>query len=241
MPAKTSSLPYTSLPSHRDFYPQNVIVLSYYHPRNHFINRCLLFTTAFFLLSATVYFLYPSDPAIQLSRIRLNHIRVKSSPELTLDVSFSLAIKVRNRDFFSLDYDSLGVSVGYRGRELGFVNSKGGKIRARRSSYVNATLDLNGLEVIHDVFYLIQDLARGVIPFDTETQVKGDLGLLFFKIPIKGRVSCQVFVNTNNQTIEHQDCYPENMLIITAASHIGENGYLLSECYEKQIKMVYCA
>lgn len=77
------------------------------------------------------------------------------------------------------------VSVGYRGRELGFVSSQGGKVRARGSSYVNATLDLNGLEVIHDVFYLIEDLARGVIPFDSDSTVKGKLGLLFFKIPIK--------------------------------------------------------
>lgn len=49
---------------------------------------------------------------------------------------------------------------------------------------MDARLDLNGLEVIKDVFYLIQDLARGVIIFDTDTQVKGDLGLLLFKIPI---------------------------------------------------------
>ncbi|KAJ6407107.1 hypothetical protein OIU84_010590 [Salix udensis] len=185
MTSKASSVPYTSLPSQPDSYPQNVIVLSYYHrPPNHILRRCLLFTTAILLLSASVYLLYPSDPAIQLSRIKLNHIRVNSSPELTLDASFSLTIKVENRDFFSLYYDSLVVSVGYRGRELGFVNSKGGKIRARRSSYVDARLDLNGLEVIKDVFYLIQDLARGVILFDTNTQVEGDLGLLLFKIPI---------------------------------------------------------
>lgn len=50
---------------------------------------------------------------------------------------------------------------------------------------MDARLDLNGLEVIKDVFYLIQDLARGVIIFDTDTQVEGDLGLLLFKIPIK--------------------------------------------------------
>ncbi|KAL3586271.1 hypothetical protein D5086_013138 [Populus alba] len=247
MTSKTSSVPYTSLPSHPDSYPQNVIVLSYYHrPPNHILRRCLLFTTAILLLSAAVYLLYPSDPAIQISRIKLNHIRVNSSPELTLDVSFSLTIKVENRDFFSLDYDSLVVSVGYRGRELGFVNSKGGKIRARRSSYVDARLDLNGLEV------------------------KGDLGLLLFKIPINGRVSCQVFVNTNNQTVEHQDCYPQILyhpsgfanfeLLSDLFSDLGISAYQAdcleldklkvgcwsysigeNEYFVLRIKMVYCA
>lgn len=65
------------------------------------------------------------------------------------------------------------------------MTSEGGRIRARRSSYVNATLDLDGREVVHDVFYLIEDLAKGVIPFDTITQVKGELGLFFFRLPIK--------------------------------------------------------
>lgn len=65
------------------------------------------------------------------------------------------------------------------------MSSKGGRVRARRSSYVNATLDLDGFEVIHDVFYLLEDLARGVIPFDTSTMVEGNLGILFLKIPLK--------------------------------------------------------
>lgn len=80
---------------------------------------------------------------------------------------------------------------------------------ARGSSYVNAILDLDGLEVIHDVIYLIGDLSRGVIPFDTDTRVKGDLGVFFFKIPLQGKVSCEVDVNVNNQTIVRQDCHPE--------------------------------
>uniref|UniRef100_A0A2P2IT81 Late embryogenesis abundant protein LEA-2 subgroup domain-containing protein n=1 Tax=Rhizophora mucronata TaxID=61149 RepID=A0A2P2IT81_RHIMU len=191
---------------------QNVIVLTYYrrpNPSVLFLRRCLLFTTVILLLSAAIYFLFPSDPSLKLARIRLNHIRVNSFPKLTLDVSFSLTVKVRNRDFFSLDYSSLNVAVGYRGRVLALVRSRGGKVRARTTSYISATLDLDGLEVIHDVLYLIEDLARGIIPFDTETMIEGEVGLLFFKIPIKGRVACEVYVSTTNKKIVHQDCYPE--------------------------------
>lgn len=101
------------------------------------------------------------------------------------------------------------VSVGYRGRELGFVTSAGGRVKATGSSYLNATLDLNGFEVMYDVFYLLEDLARGVIPFDTVSQVNGALGFFFFKIPIKAKLSCEVYVNTSDQTVVHQDCYPE--------------------------------
>ncbi|XP_022749803.1 uncharacterized protein LOC111299094 isoform X2 [Durio zibethinus] len=208
---RDSSVPYTLL--HPNPNQQNVIVLPVYYHRPNQINccirRCLTFTGIVLLLSTAVFFLYPSDPTLQLARLQLNHVEVISSPKLTLDLSFSLTIRVRNRDFFSLDYEKLDVSVGYRGRELGVVSSEGGRVRARGSSYVNATLDLDGFEVVHDVIYLIADLARGVIPFDTNTKVDGVLGLFFFNIPLKAEVSCEVYVNTNNQTIVRQDCYAE--------------------------------
>ncbi|GMI89491.1 hypothetical protein like AT4G13270 [Hibiscus trionum] len=205
---RLSSIPYTSLPPNP--YQRNVVVLpvDYHLPSKH--DRCLrrgvTFAGILLLLSAAVLFLYPSDPSLKLARIRLNHVGVKSSPKLTLDLSFSLTVLVRNRDFFSLDYKKLVVSVGYRGNELGVVNSEGGHLEARGSSYVNATLDLNGFEVVHDVVYLIQDWAKGLIPFDTTTKVDGVLGVFPFKFPFKAKVSNRVFVNTKNQTIVHQDC-----------------------------------
>ncbi|PPD72953.1 hypothetical protein GOBAR_DD30138 [Gossypium barbadense] len=158
-----------------------------------------------------LFLLYTSDPTLELARLQLNHVGVNTSPKLTLDLSFSLTIRVRNRDFFSLDYDKLVVSVGYRGRELGLVSSEGGRVRARGSSYVNATLDLDldGFEVVHDVIYLLSDWAKGVIPFDTNTKVDGDLGLFLFKIPLKAKVSCEVYMDRNNQSIVRQDCYAE--------------------------------
>ncbi|GLT61464.1 hypothetical protein SLA2020_341680 [Shorea laevis] len=207
--SKGNSVPYARAP----LLPnpnQTVIVLPVYyeHPVRRYLRPCLSFIAALLFLSAAIFFLYPSDPDLQLVRLRLNNFRVNSPPKLTLDLSFSLTIKVQNRDFFSLYYDRLVVSVGYRGRELGLVSSEGGRVRARATSYINTTLDLDGLEVIEDAIYLIEDWARGVIPFDTDTQVKGLLGLFFFKIPLKAKVSCEVYVNTNNQTIVHQDCYP---------------------------------
>ncbi|MFQ6663353.1 hypothetical protein Gotur_030909 [Gossypium turneri] len=222
-----SSAPYSRLspnPNH-----QNVVVLPVYYPRHNdnyrCLRHCLAFTSVILLLSAALFLLYPSDPTLELARLQLNHVGVNTSPKLTLDLSFSLTIRVCNRDFFSLDYDKLVVSVGYRGRELGLVSSEGGRVRARGSSYVNATLDLDGFEVVHDVIYLLSDWTKGVIPFDTNTKVDGDLGLFLFKIPLKmlsastmfdfecmmfqAKVSCEVYMDRNNQSIVRQDCYAE--------------------------------
>ncbi|PQQ09811.1 hypothetical protein Pyn_16750 [Prunus yedoensis var. nudiflora] len=192
--------PIPSDPTHAQS-QQTIVVLAPYCPNPNYRRRrrlllCLSITASLLLFSTAIFFLFPSDPTLQLVRLKLNHVRVNSSPRPTLDLSFSLTIRVRNRDLVPW-------------RELGFVSSDGGRVRARGSSYVNATLVLDGLEVIHDVFYLLEDLARGVIPFDTDTEVEGTLGLFFFKIPIKAKASCEVYVNTNSQTIVRQDCCPE--------------------------------
>ncbi|KAL5729283.1 hypothetical protein ACHQM5_002257 [Ranunculus cassubicifolius] len=203
---KSSQQPYyTQLPSDNPHY-----ILLPYHPRHpHPYKPYLITLTSLLLISLLLFFLYPSDPHINIARLQLNHIHPHLSPTPSLDISLALTIKVRNRDFFSFDYDSLVVSIGYRGRQLGFVKSDQGFLRARASSYVNATLVLDGIRVMSDVVYLIEDLCKGRIPFDTVTEVKGKVGLLFFDVPIKSKVSCEVSVDTANQTIVRQDCYPE--------------------------------
>lgn len=74
---------------------------------------------------------------------------------------------------------------------------------------MDAELKLDGIRIISDVFYFIEDLARGSIPFDTVTEVDGQLHALFLDIPVDGRISCAVNVNPENQTVVRQDCYPE--------------------------------
>uniref|UniRef100_J3LRU1 Late embryogenesis abundant protein LEA-2 subgroup domain-containing protein n=1 Tax=Oryza brachyantha TaxID=4533 RepID=J3LRU1_ORYBR len=89
------------------------------------------------------------------------------------------------------------------------LTSGGGRVRARAVSYIDADLSLDGISVVEDAIYLLEDLARGSIPFDTVAEVEGHVRLFFLRIPVKGRISCVVHINPHNQTIVHQDCYPE--------------------------------
>nr|ADP02176.1 hypothetical protein 1E5.1 [Triticum aestivum] len=102
--------------------------------------------------------------------------------------------------------------------------------RARRL-YVDADLRLDGIRVVEDAIYLLEDLARGSIPFDAVVEVEGHLHF-FLSIPVKlwiaipltrqlmlistfvmGRIACVVHVNPHDQTIVHQDCYPKATLL----------------------------
>ncbi|CAA6670503.1 unnamed protein product [Spirodela intermedia] len=170
--------------------PQPYVVLLPFRRRRH-QGRCsccnsllsssslLALFSAALLLGAAGFFLWPSDPEVRLSRL---------TGTLTLDVDVDLKIRVVNRDFFSLDYDEIRVGIGYRGRSLGGV------------SYVDARLRLDGIRVFEDVFFLIEDLARGSVPFDTTTELRsGQLHLFGIDVPLEGRVSCSINVDVGTR------------------------------------------
>lgn len=102
----------------------------------------------------------------------------------------SLMVKVRNVDLYSMNYRSLHVAIEYRGKELGNVTSEEGHVRARGSSLVDASLELNGVAVLSDVIFVLEDLAKGTIPIDTVTEVRGSMGFLFFQLPLRVSLLC---------------------------------------------------
>ncbi|XP_059645588.1 uncharacterized protein LOC132287102 [Cornus florida] len=191
---------------------QNYVVLPLYLPavvRRRQWSCRLLCTAALLLAAVAVYSLWPSDPDLEMVRFRLERIQFHTEPTIAIDIALNLTLKVRNRDLYSMDYRSLEMAIGYRGKNLGFVTSDYGHVRAMGSSYVDARLDLDGVEVFSDVILLLEDLARGSVPFDTVTVIRGRLGLFFLDLPLEAKISCEVYVNTRNQTIVRQNCYPE--------------------------------
>ncbi|KAL8235329.1 hypothetical protein R6Q59_021429 [Mikania micrantha] len=205
-----SNHPYDALPSTPQ-QPQYHVVLPSHssgHCRQYRLCRFYLFSAiTVLLLAAAGYLFWPSDPQLKVVNLSLDHLKVNADP-ISLDVELGVRIKVRNPDVYSLDYQSLNVSVEYRGEQLGFVTSDDGRVKAFGTSYINATLVLNGSEVISETVSLIQDLVKGSIPFTTTSEISGSLGILFFNLPITAKISCEVVMSPQNQTIERQDCYP---------------------------------
>ncbi|XP_065868807.1 uncharacterized protein [Euphorbia lathyris] len=166
-----------------------------------------------FIISGTlilllIYLFWPSDPSLKIVRLHLDKLHIHTFPKINIDMSLHFTLQVSNVDVYSMDFESLMVSISYRGKRLGHVKSGEGHVRALSSSYVDAELELSGVGVLSDVVYLLEDLARGRVPLETVTEVVGRFGVLFFELPLKGKIACEVIVNTNNQTIVRQNCYP---------------------------------
>ncbi|KAJ0745107.1 putative Late embryogenesis abundant protein [Helianthus annuus] len=209
-PPSSSNYPYDAIPSSPQppQPPQIFILLPFSSTSGHrTCRRYISSAITVLLLAAAIYFLWPSDPYIKVVNLRLDRLKVHAAP-VSLDIELGVRIKVRNPDVYSLDYKSLNVSVEYRGEQLGFVTSDDGSVKAFGTSYVDATLVLNGVEVISESIHLIEDLIKGSIPFTTTSEIRGSLGILLFNLPIAAKLSCEVVVNAHNSTIERQDCYP---------------------------------
>ncbi|KAI6690023.1 hypothetical protein NL676_026851 [Syzygium grande] len=200
---------YTALPPQPDG-PNYILLPLLHRPKTASPRRLRTICAASLILLATVaYILYPSEPDVDVVRLRLDRVQFRTTPHVLVDISLLLTIKVHNPDVYSIDYSTLDVAVGYRGKMLGHVKSEHGHIMALGTSYVDAELEFDGVEVFNDVLFLLEDLAKGTVPLDTVTTVEGQVGLFFFGFPLKAKVSCDVSVNTNNQTIGRQSCYPE--------------------------------
>jgi hypothetical protein len=149
-------------------------------------SRCLgPLLIAVAILSLAGFLLWHADPDISVARLRLEHVSVAARPAVAVNISAALKVRVRNPDLFALDYSRLAVDIGYRGSKLGRVTSGGGRVRARAVSYIDADLHLDGIRVVEDAFYLLEDLARGSVPFDTIVEVEGHLQFFFISLPVK--------------------------------------------------------
>lgn len=182
-------------------------------PRHHYQNhvvltrRCVITCALGLVLSLTsLYIFWPSDPVLKIMGLRVRHVKVHPVPPITVDISMILTLRVYNADVYSMDFGAVNVAVAYRGKMLGHVKSKHVHVRARGSSYVDADVEFSGISVLPELVLLLEDVAKGIVPFETVSQARGQLGLLFFHFPMKAKLSCEVLVSIRNQTIVRQHC-----------------------------------
>ncbi|XP_073224007.1 uncharacterized protein [Cicer arietinum] len=151
-------------------------------------------TVSLLLLFTSAYIFWPSDPYLKIVRLKLKRIKVHRVPHITVDISMLLTLSVQNADVYSMDFGAVDVAVSYRGKPLGHVRSENGHVRAMGSSFVDADAEFAGIGVLPEIVFLLEDLAKGTVPFDTVSQAK---------------LSCEVLVSTINQTIVRQHCLHE--------------------------------
>lgn len=179
---------YTHLPNSHHQHQNDVVVSPLSTIFNHsrsLRQSYIIWAVGLVIFLGAVYVCWPSDPELKIVRLRLKRIKVHTVPHLSIDIWMLVSVRVQNTAVYSMDYQSLDVAVGYRGKKLGHVRSDGGHVKAKGSSDVDAKLAFEGINVMSDVVFFLEDLAKGTIPFDTNSEVEGYLGLFFFHFPME--------------------------------------------------------
>ncbi|KAJ7565531.1 hypothetical protein O6H91_02G064200 [Diphasiastrum complanatum] len=140
------------------------------------------------MVGFTGFLLWPRNPNVEVTRtdlqgISLNTLQSNGSlfPTVFLNVDMTLDLQIMNPNLFGINYDLLTVHIMYRGHEIAVVNSTGGRIPARSIAHSTATMNLQGLQVLHDIPFLLIDMADNRLPLDTLTIFAGTVEIFFFK------------------------------------------------------------
>lgn len=151
-----------------------------------FISLLALFAAAL-LIGAAIFFLWPSDPQVRLSWLGVRSIRAVPNRHggIAVDVDMDLRVYIYNRDFLPLDYDNITVDITYRGQPLGTKVAVGPRLESRGESYVDAWVRLDGIWVLQDTSFLLEDIAKGRIPLDTTTLMQGRIHLHSMDFPVE--------------------------------------------------------
>eukprot|EP00252_Welwitschia_mirabilis_P025613 TRINITY_DN8087_c0_g1_i1.p1 TRINITY_DN8087_c0_g1~~TRINITY_DN8087_c0_g1_i1.p1 ORF type:complete len:228 (-),score=6.75 TRINITY_DN8087_c0_g1_i1:345-1028(-) len=155
-----------------------------------------------------VYVLWPSEPRMELVRMKLEGIRWHTQIHpisILLDVDLGVTAKVTNKNYVGVYYNHVMVNISYRGENIGSVRSESGYIGPRATAYVEADVNLTDIDLA-DVLYFLEDIAKGSIPFTSLTYFDGYIRILGFSVPLKATVNCEVLVDTQDHSVSNQDC-----------------------------------
>uniref|UniRef100_A0A1D1ZD08 Hybrid signal transduction histidine kinase M n=1 Tax=Anthurium amnicola TaxID=1678845 RepID=A0A1D1ZD08_9ARAE len=207
--------PFLSKQSQYDRHPYLALPFRLSHPRSKLSICCISYNCILILLAillivvVVAVFLWPSKPHVKLVNIQLNHVNISKNENVTnsLDISMNLKVQIHNLDFVTRHYDIL-MSLGYEGMWKESKMANGTSVEARSTSSIDLTMQLELKPILHKTSSRIEDILKDSTSLGLAIEIGGNFHLLYLNVPINGRMSCEINVDTENQAIASQDCYP---------------------------------
>lgn len=128
------------LSSHLHRTPTPVHHRSCYYSSAQSYNLVRWFPSLFFTAVIFIFLSSDSDHVVSITRVHLDRLHIHTFSRMNLDITLDVTVKARNRDLYSIDHNSLIVSIAYQENQLGYIVSNQGHIKARGLSYIDATL-----------------------------------------------------------------------------------------------------
>lgn len=176
--------------------------------------RVCMFIAAFFLIIAIVVVILIftifkiKNPTINLNRISINQLDLNNVTAIltSQNISLTAEVSVKNPNYATFKYPNTNTSLFYRGTVIGEARGPPGQAKARRTVFINETVDLIIGKLVSNPS-LQSDIRSTLLPITSYTRVGGRVKILnFIRRHITVSLNCSVMVNLTSQAIQEQKC-----------------------------------
>ncbi|EES18404.1 hypothetical protein BDA96_09G186200 [Sorghum bicolor] len=186
---------------------------------------CLAFTVLILLLLAAAVaiallaVLRPRDPVTELLSVNATGVlpNVVSLPTFSvqLNLTFLLAVRVRNPNPAAFRHGAATTSLYYRGAAVGYGEVPAGTVPSRGAATVrmNMTVQADRVVAAAGIGGLIADVLAGEMEYEARTEVPGTVKLLgLVKRSVEARSVCRVVIGVADVSVRRQECDNEAKL-----------------------------
>ncbi|KAF8719445.1 hypothetical protein HU200_024162 [Digitaria exilis] len=163
--------------------------------------------------------LRPRDPVTELLSVNATGVlpSVVNLPTVSvqLNVTFLLAVRVRNPNPAAFRHGAATTSLYYRGAAVGYGEVPAGTVPSRGAAVVrmNMTVLADRVVAAAGIGGIIADVLAGEMEFEARTEVPGTVVLLgFVKRGVEARSVCRVAIGVADVKVRRQECHNEARL-----------------------------
>lgn len=195
------------------------------HQRRRRILICAVFAVLALLLLAAaaaivaLVLLRPRDPVTELLSVNatgvLPGVVALPAVSIQLNVTFLLAVRVRNPNAAAFRHGAAATSLLYRGAEVGGGEVPAGTVPSKGAVVVrlNMTVQADRFLAAAGIGGLVADVLDGEMEFEARTSVPGKVLLLgFIKRRVEARSVCRVVIGVADVQVRRQECHNEAKL-----------------------------
>ncbi|KDP25369.1 hypothetical protein JCGZ_20525 [Jatropha curcas] len=185
------------------------------HQNRKFLKCCGCFTALWLILAVTILVMFftvfhVQEPVIKINNINLLQLNLYNNGTLRTDTNVKIAVEVsvKNPNVASFKFDNGTTTVLYGGVRVGEAITRSGKAKARRTIYMNVTVDLSP-EKILGVESFGRDVSSGALAMNSSTVIGGKVKIAkIIKKYIIVEVNCSVTFNLTSQQNIQSHCRP---------------------------------
>jgi hypothetical protein len=179
--------------------------------------RCIIYSgccAAFVvILAVVIIILFFTIFKVKHPKITLLNIKIKGLNDLlkisssSTNITFSSDFSIKNPNYASFKYNNFTTSLIYYGTNIGEALVPHGNAKARKTTWVNVTMEIVLNDAISKANYLVADVFSGLFNVSTYADITGKVSVLgIYKRHVEIKSNCSFSFNITTLATVEEHC-----------------------------------